>query len=209
MKNCTSIIFFEARKLKDLYMWIARTPQGPSIKLHVTNIHTMAELRLTGNHLKSSRPVVSFDKNFDREPHLQLLKEQLGQMFSTPRSNKKIKPFFDHVINFTYCDGRIWMRNYQVVVDEVKKKADIEGASLVEVGPRCTLQVIKVFKGSFGGSVLYENPDYVSPNQIRSQLRKQAGGKYNNMVKSKTRLKRRNADITATLGNNPLADVFH
>lgn len=37
MKNCTNCIFFECRKKKDLYIWMAKTPSGPSVKFHVTN----------------------------------------------------------------------------------------------------------------------------------------------------------------------------
>ena len=43
--NC---IFFEARKRKDLYMWVSKAPNGPSAKFQVQNIHTMAEVKLTG-----------------------------------------------------------------------------------------------------------------------------------------------------------------
>jgi hypothetical protein len=38
-------------------------------------VHTMDELKMTGNHLKGSRPILSFDSNFDSEPHLRVLKE--------------------------------------------------------------------------------------------------------------------------------------
>ena len=48
-------------------------PPGPAV-------HTLAELKLSGNHLKGSRPVLSFDANFDEQPHLQLLKEILTQV---------------------------------------------------------------------------------------------------------------------------------
>ena len=40
----------------------------------------MDELRLTGNHLKGSRPLVTFNKAFDEQPHLSLLKEMLKQV---------------------------------------------------------------------------------------------------------------------------------
>ena len=46
--------------------------------------------------------------------------------------------------------------------------ADEAATSLVEVGPRLALQPIKIFAGSFGGPVLYENPAYVSPNKARA-----------------------------------------
>ena len=35
----------------------------------------------------------------------------------------------------------------------------------MEVGPRACLMPIRIFAGSFGGPVLYENPAYVSPNK--------------------------------------------
>jgi hypothetical protein len=39
-----------------------------------------------------------------------------------------------------------------------KKKAEASNVTLVEVGPRCALRPIKIFEGSFGGRVLYDNP---------------------------------------------------
>jgi len=59
----------------------------------------------------------------------------------------------------------------QIVSEAVKKGASaLDGMSLVEVGPRMCLQPIKIFAGSFGGPVLYENPAYVSPNKVQSYL---------------------------------------
>jgi ribosome biogenesis protein BRX1 len=51
------VLFFEARKREDLYMWMAKSPNGPCAKFLVQNVHTMDELKLTGNHLKNSRYV--------------------------------------------------------------------------------------------------------------------------------------------------------
>ena len=136
LQGCSSVLYFEARKHKDLYLWVAKAPGGPSAKFHVTNgegaggrgpgegqdpvgrrvgvgmgmglmqtadsglarlylawaggggnccsstrpaslppaaapaaplvlspaVHTLEELKLSGNHLKGSRPVLSFDK---------------------------------------------------------------------------------------------------------------------------------------------------
>ena len=59
----------------------------------------------------------------------------------------------------------------QVASEPVKKGvAAQDGMSLVEVGPRLCLQPIKIFAGSFGGPVLYENPAYVSPNKVSISL---------------------------------------
>lgn len=37
MKDCTNSIFFECRKGSDLFLWFARTPNGPSVKFQVHN----------------------------------------------------------------------------------------------------------------------------------------------------------------------------
>eukprot|EP00494_Astrolonche_serrata_P026696 UN26959 len=74
MKNCNNTIFFENRR-DSLYMWVSRIPSGPSLKFCVTNIHTMAELKLTGNCMKGARPLLVFDNNFDSVPRLKLCKE--------------------------------------------------------------------------------------------------------------------------------------
>ncbi|KAK2078050.1 hypothetical protein QBZ16_003918 [Prototheca wickerhamii] len=167
LKGCTSGMFFETRKHQDLYIWLAKTPMGPTAKFHVTNVHTMAELKLSGNHLKHSRPVLSFDKAFDEMPHLQVLKEMFVQTFAAPRRHPKVKPFFDHVMSFSVADNRIWIRNYQVLPDPEKKKTNADDVTLVEI-----------FAGSFGGPVIYDNPTFVSPNAIRAALKRKKAGKY-------------------------------
>ena len=43
-------------------------------------VHTMEELKLTGNHLKGSRPLLTFSSNFDKDVHWKLLKEMLTQV---------------------------------------------------------------------------------------------------------------------------------
>lgn len=80
MKNCNMTMFFEMRKKLDLYMWMSMVPNGPSARFLVQNVHTMDELRLTGNHLKGSRPLITFNKAFDEQPYLALLKEMLKQV---------------------------------------------------------------------------------------------------------------------------------
>mgnify|MGYP001585490316 CR=1 FL=1 len=78
LSNCNNALFFEARrKHGDLYLWAAKAPNGPSIRFHVLNAHTMDELKMTGNCLKGSRPIVVFDKAFDESPHFMVIKEVL------------------------------------------------------------------------------------------------------------------------------------
>lgn len=184
IKGCNNCIFFEARG-QDLYMWVSRTPTGPSIKFLVDNIHTMDELRLTGNSLKGSRPVLSFDNAFNdsSKPHLQVIKELFTQTFGTPNGHPKSKPFIDHVFQFSILDGKIWFRNFQIVDTAVKKseikrkekQAKQEGdlsldpLQLVEIGPRFVLTIERMFNDSFTGETIYKNANFMKPRKRRKQ----------------------------------------
>lgn len=46
----------------------------------IVEVHAMEELKLTGNHLKGSRPLLTFSSNFDKDAHWKLLKEMLTQV---------------------------------------------------------------------------------------------------------------------------------
>ena len=35
--NCNNVMFFEARKGKDLYIWLSKAPNGPTVKMHLQN----------------------------------------------------------------------------------------------------------------------------------------------------------------------------
>ena len=103
LQGCNNVLFFEARKHKDLYLWIAKCPDGPCVKFHVLNgapqrlallcvwlqqqlspglraVHTLAELKLSGNHLKGSRPVLSFHK-VSSLMHIDSSNQHLTQQF--------------------------------------------------------------------------------------------------------------------------------
>lgn len=41
LHNCNNVMFFEARKGKDLYMWIAASPNGPCCKASLHGIKEM------------------------------------------------------------------------------------------------------------------------------------------------------------------------
>ncbi|KAH3849176.1 ribosome biogenesis protein BRX1 homolog [Dreissena polymorpha] len=187
MKNCNKCVFFEAKKKQDLYMWVSNCPRGPSAKFLVENVHTMSELKMTGNCLKGSRPLLSFDNAFDDEPYLSLLKELFIQTFGTPNHHPKSQPFFDHVFTFSVTDNRIWFRNYQILEED---------GSLVEIGPRFVLNPIRIFEGSFGGPTLFTNPHYVSPNTHRQLIRRQVAQKYINRVHAKKSLDERKPEFT-------------
>ena len=159
----------------------------------------MSELHFPGNCLKGSRPILSFDATFSSQPHLLLIKELLTHIFGVPQGARKTKPFVDHVMGFTIADGKIWIRCFQISetaiskMDTAKENGMDDGAarskvskkpvdtkiSLVEIGPRFVLTPIVILESSFGGPVIYENKEFVSPNQIRSELRLSKAGRYN------------------------------
>ena len=149
MKSCNQILYLETRKHQDLYMYIGQTPHGPSAKFHVVNIHTMDELKLTGNSMLGSRPILNFDANFNKKPHFLLMKSLLMDVFGTPYCHPKSKPFNDRVMSFFLIKNNIWVRNYQVIekaaTDDKSEKGSKE-KSLVEIGPRFVLIPIRLFR---------------------------------------------------------------
>lgn len=187
MKNCNKCIYFESRKKQDLYMWLSNVPNGPSAKFLVENIHTMEELKLTGNCLKGSRAVLSFDKNFSDLPHYAILRELLVQVFGTPFHHPKSQPFIDHVFTFSLVDNRIWFRNYQIIEED---------GSLAEIGPRFVLNPICILDGSLGGLKLWENPQYVSPNHHRRMIKLSASNKYVQRIQAKASFQQRRPETT-------------
>lgn len=205
LHSCNMIFFLEARKNgQDLYLWLARPPNGPTIKFHLNNLHTMGELGagFAGNCLKGGRGVVVFDRSFDEQgpdmgapgtEYRALIREMLRGVFCVPkRGVKGMKPFVDRIIGVFGVDGKIWIRVYEIRESEGGGKKDGEQTaksapkskngqpevSLVEIGPRFVLTPIVILEGSFGGPVIYENKEYVSPNQVRREIRMSKAGRY-------------------------------
>ena len=126
LHSCEGCLLFEARKRKDLYLWAARTPQGPTVRFEVQNVHTMGELSLVGNALRGSRPILVFDQSFNENAaiHVQLIKALLSQIFSVPCGHKKSQPFVDRVLAFMHTpDGRLWVRHYQIQLDALRQQS--------------------------------------------------------------------------------------
>lgn len=218
MRSCNTVLFLECRKRQDAYLWMGRTGQhsGPSVRFHVTNIHTMDELRLTGNCMKGSRPILTFDESFERVLHLKLLKKLFVDIFGTPRGHPKSKPFIDRAMGFYYADKKIWVRNYQIVEEQAsnakeahqakKQSGQAHTTSLVEIGPRFVLNPIRIFRGSFGGQTLYQNPDFISPNEIRANEKRTKGNSYTQRKEQQKKRKARKNELV--LPEDPLDSVF-
>ena len=168
MHSCKFCIYFEHRK-RELVMWIFRSPGGPLAKFSVTNIHALNEIKLIGNCIKYSRPLLSFDKSFEDTEHLKLLKEMFTQCFNSPKGHPKTRPFYDHQICFYNIDNQIFIRVYQIL-NEIKEKftnQDQENKiQLLEIGPRFSLKLIRIFSDSLGGKTIYLNKNYVAPGII-------------------------------------------
>lgn len=108
----------------------------------------------------------------------------ITKTFAAPKTARRAKPFIDHVTSFSVTDGKIWFRNYQIVHDQpldlsvsdeaaataaatdkykgskpkTLSKLPEENMSMNEIGPRFVLVPVKIFEGSFGGAVVWENP---------------------------------------------------
>lgn len=159
----------------------------------------------SGNCLKGGRGVVVFDPSFDDGEVMKtgnewrgLVREMLRGVFSVPkRGVRGMKPFIDRVIGVYWVDGKIWIRVFEIRETEgktenngededaaEKKKKKRQGGdgppsiSLVEIGPRFVLTPIVILEGSFGGPVIYENREYVSPNQVRREIRMKKASRY-------------------------------
>ncbi|KAL8636096.1 MAG: hypothetical protein Q9228_006471, partial [Teloschistes exilis] len=151
-------------------------------------VHTTSELHFPGNCLKGSRPILSFDATFTKTPHLLLIKELLSHIFGVPKGARKTKPFVDHVMGFTVADDKIWIRCFEIRETQLAKSDktvngttttnnedapsnskptsnDDSNITLIEIGPRFILTPIVILESSFGGPVIYENKEFVSPNQ--------------------------------------------
>jgi len=88
-----------------------------------------------------------------------------------------------------------------------KKRSGEEGStSLVEIGPRFVLNPIRIFRGSFGGQTLFQNPDFVSPNEIRAVEKKRKGRSYEQRKESQKMRKTRQEELI--LPEDPLDSVF-
>jgi len=111
---------------------------------------------------------------------------------------------------------QIWVRNYQILQQQpetaleashVKKLlGQEESTSLVEIGPRFVLNPIRIFRGTFGGQTLFQNADFVSPNEVRASEKRDQGRVYEDRKDSQSMRKERKTNMV--LPEDPLDSVF-
>jgi len=170
-RSCNNVIYFEGQEKigggSAVFMYVSRVPGGPTLKFQVLNIHTTQEVKLSGNCIVGSRPLLQFDRHFDELPELKLAKTLLIQAMGTPRNHPKAKPYHDHVMSFCFVDGKIWFRHYQILPLTQDSFDDPDAQKLEEIGPRFVLEPVRFMSGSFSGQALYSNPNYISPIELR------------------------------------------
>lgn len=154
---------------------------------------------MVGNCLKFSRALLSFDASFEGDADKRLYKSLLIDTFGVPKNHPKSKPFMDHVFSFSWADNRIWFRHYQIHRD-TKLEKSLQDAELVEIGPRFSLNPIKIFDGYLRGSVLYDNPFYVPPIQVRKNLLAQQAKQYLRKMEKKYKRQKVEETIIPTEG---------
>ena len=181
IKSCNGAPYLEARKHRDLYLWLARAPHArePSSS---HNVHTMESLpRATArahapaaafDGLRSAGPAAAAERPRRTAP----LRALLTATFGTPR------PPAQAVLRprpaFSRADGRVWVRHYQIAETDDGRAPPTSRprpppATSSSRSARLVLQPIRVFAGAFGGATLYANSAFVRPRAARGR---EAGG---------------------------------
>ncbi|VWU50531.1 ribosome biogenesis protein BRX1 homolog, putative [Hepatocystis sp. ex Piliocolobus tephrosceles] len=189
-RNCNNILFFQVTRYRE-YLWICKNITGPSIYFNVLDYIPLHSFKFTGNCLLNSRPLLVFSELFDKYDYLKLIKELFIHVFGIPRYHPLSKPFYDHCYSFFYINNLIYFRHYQIIPITLADSNNVNKQKLVEIGPRFTLNIIKIFEKCFTGKVLYENEQhekYVSPKQLKKY--KQSLNKLNRMKKKFNKIKK-------------------
>ena len=100
VRGCDSVLYIEGRwRGKAGYLHLGVVPHGPSVRFALLNAHTMDKLRMTGNYLKGSRPVLTFCSFFrggaagpPAQPFLGLLRSMFVRAFGTPGDTLRASP---------------------------------------------------------------------------------------------------------------------
>jgi ribosome biogenesis protein BRX1 len=78
---------------------------------------------------------------------------------------------------------------------------------LMEIGPRFVLNPIRIFSGSFGGPTVYQNLQYISPNDARRMLKLQQAKKHISRVSASETAHERHSQLKGSL-KDQLEHVF-
>ena len=108
-----------------------------------------------------ARTVLVFDPQFKTTVERRVVRELLTRLFSTPRggadgasTSGEAAALVEHVMSFSWLDGRVWMRVYRMCRN-VAGTDDLE-----EIGPRIVLNPMRVIASGFGGAVLRDETSW-------------------------------------------------
>ena len=113
LKDCENILYFEQRRDR-IYMFLGKASEGPTMKFQIEGISTADEMKMTGNCLRHSRALLSFDDGFKTDLNLKIFKNLAKDAFNTPKKHPKSQPFIDKIFHFGSYNGNVYFRNYQV-----------------------------------------------------------------------------------------------
>lgn len=162
-------------------MKICKLPRGPTVYFTVTEYCShkdikkgFREAKVKHSEINTNHPAVTILNNFNttNAPHIKLAAATLQNMFP-PVDLKKFNPKnAKRVVLFNYLsDESIEMRQYTIKIDGEGKKKDV---SLVEVGPRMTLKVLKILEGCFTGDTIYHSYITKTPQEVQeAKVKKQ------------------------------------
>lgn len=183
LNGASHCLYFEHRRPQELFWWIAATPSGPSARFHVQSIETLQETGLTGNHMRGTRPILSFDSAFMELEQGPVWRSLLESIFGPPsQGEKRVRPHHDHLLHFSWADDRIWVRNYAI------HRSSEQEEQLEEVGPRFVLHPVVVLAGAFSGQQLWKNPNFRPAAEIRQQAEAQQSASYRQRHHQQTQL---------------------
>ena len=98
----------------------------------------------------------------------------------TTRSGSGTTRYELQLIFFYYYQDLCLFPFFLVQITETLSEAGQKQTTLVEIGPRFVLSLMRIFGGSFGGPTLYQNKEFISPNEVRREMRKQEAEKQAN-----------------------------
>ena len=193
LKDCQNVLFFEQRRERT-YLYLAKHGKGPTMKFLMEDVTTAEELKFSGNCLKYSRPILSFDESFDQDPKLIIFKQLIRDAFGIPKFHPKSQPFVDKVFHFGFFEDKIYFRNYQIVYNSsaTEKKIVNKDLKVNEIGPRFTLTLSYIQENFFNGKLLYTNPKFKTITEERRDIKNEQRKLLNQkMLKKDKKLKKR------------------
>jgi ribosome biogenesis protein BRX1 len=155
-KKSILILLCNGKKKKNLYFFLRNVKGGSIFQFIINNLYSLKRSIFIGNAMKWSKPILTFDKNFLKIPHLRLLKPVLSRLVKSKVNDRNSEPYFDHMISFFYFNSKIWFRNYQINFFDKKKNLQKNPIQFIEIGPRFSLFLRKLW-GKNLNEIIYDS----------------------------------------------------